>query len=61
VPREEVPGELVGIAADGLEEADDPLLVGDVLVPHAADLVDECSPGGMPVTERECCRLEKGQ
>ena len=38
---EEVGRKLVGIAADRLQEADDPLIVGKVQVPDATNGVDE--------------------
>ncbi len=43
-------GEFVRIAADRLQKVDDPEFVGGVLVPYAADLVNERSPAGVVLT-----------
>lgn len=41
---QEVGWELVGVAADRLQEPDDPLVIGDVVVPGRTDLVGKRPP-----------------
>ena len=45
--RQHLRRELVGVAADGFQEADDPLVVGDVLVPQDAHLIHQRLPSGI--------------
>ena len=59
--REQVLGELRRIAAHGLEELDDPVLVGQVAIPELPDLIDERAPGWVMLGDRRRGPFEHGQ